>query len=1231
MALRRNPSRGSQTQSIPEDGDDEGLEELWEQLSAAMLRSDPFLLGRLLRARAAQLRRTAVLFVDQLEELLATSDTETRLAYLRSIALAADDPVDPVRVILTLRDDFLGRLALDADIRRALSRVFVVQPPGPAGLQRILEAPVEARGYSWEDTHMVTELVASTDGLVASLPLLQVAGTLLWERRDSHRRVIPRTALDAFGGLHGALAHHADTVLAGCSPAEQDVQQRLLLRLVTPDETRAVVPLSTLREAVGTGLDEALERLVTHRLVNLQRAEGGNTDVELVHEALITHWHRLRRWLDEGRADHRLSSEVEDAAGRWDSQEESPHACLTGPRLEHALSARSTRNLKLSPLANRFLEASLQRSRHRKRLRRLLALGMASLTVLLLIALVGALWQRSERLRVQDAMLIEVQEQSTAAQQQRDAATAALLAMRSSEDSRRQRNTAALVRAIAGFELARVSGDPALAERLWAQVLSTRARSLPMHHIPPESAGENVSYTTWAPGGARVATADATTASMKIFDLQTGQTIETRSICEASLRGGAWSRDGTRLAHQCTDTFGVQILDTEGALLQELPCGPVGTRPGDKRGMVAWMDGQLYVGTVGGICVYAGDPLRQIRHLELEGQVARLGVSERWVAASIGNADGQEISTRVWDRASGAVHLELTGDPSFLRHQLLNDRFLVRRFTGAPEQMDVWSLDETPPRRAFHLEAQRRWSGTAAFDLDQSHLISTWGQQLRRWSTEDWSEEPAFALDSGDRATPLISPDGSYLVEASWNGQLRVLDATSGAVLFNDATLRTRLRPVGFVDADRLLTYTSTEGLLLWDLSALPRNVISRPGDVVSATLVGSRYWWLSADGSLRTGTANGETTRVVGSAQVSDTPSLLAVSETSAIVSTEGRWTAWHVESPVPIWSRPAVPEANGADLSPDGRFLAIRTLGGMLILWNEDGREVTRQRIVAGEELVLDGQNYGVISPGFTRVYWTPDSSSLVAEQMNSGERWRCLRDRDWSCLQWPHQIRQSLLHYGPEGQFVLDRRIEHSTEQYIIRRLDPQTGAPLWEWKEDTPETIINLDAGTNRGVVVSPSGRMMVLTSDGELEHSLSLDSVDKANVTPMLIDDDRRVAAISSSTTSSMWLWDLEEQRLASHKQGVVDGGWLYRLTKHTAGAQLWAQVGERALIPMEAPPTEQVDAVLTGALTQTNQRVCRDTLDVVSVVPYPDSSSPWASPADCGDSRGPDDQPPPAG
>jgi len=130
---------------------------------------------------------------------------------------------------------------------------------------------------------------------------------------------------------------------------------------------------------------------------------------------------------------------------------------------------------------------------------------------------------------------------------------------------------------------------------------------------------------------------------------------------------------------------------------------------------------------------------------------------------------------------------------------------------------------------------------------------------------------------------------------------------------------------------------------------------------------------------------------------------------------------------------------------------------------------------------------------------------------------------------------------------------------------------------------------------------------------------------------MLIDDDRRVAAISSSTTSSMWLWDLEEQRLASHKQGVVDGGWLYRLTKHTAGAQLWAQVGERALIPMEAPPTEQVDAVLTGALTQTNQRVCRDTLDVVSVVPYPDSSSPWASPADCGDSRRPDDQPPPEG
>ena len=36
------------------------------------------------------------------------------------------------------------------------------------------------------------------------------------------------------------------------------------------------------------------------------------------------------------------------------------------------------------------------------------------------------------------------------------------------------------------------------------------------------------------------------------------------------------------------------------------------------------------------------------------------------------------------------------------------------------------------------------------------------------------------------------------------------------------------------------------------------------------------------------------------------------------------------------------------------------------------------------------------------------------------------------------------------------------------------------------------------------------------------------------------------------------------------------------------------------------------EAVVQQALEQTNLRVCPETLEVVSVVPFPDASSPWA-------------------
>ena len=64
-------------------------------------------------AQVAEQRESRVLLlIDQLEELFTLcSDDATHRAFIQAIASAADEPSDPVRLLCTLRDDFLGHMA----------------------------------------------------------------------------------------------------------------------------------------------------------------------------------------------------------------------------------------------------------------------------------------------------------------------------------------------------------------------------------------------------------------------------------------------------------------------------------------------------------------------------------------------------------------------------------------------------------------------------------------------------------------------------------------------------------------------------------------------------------------------------------------------------------------------------------------------------------------------------------------------------------------------------------------------------------------------------------------------------------------------------------------------------------------------------------------------------------------------------------------------------------------
>ncbi|MFT7624404.1 MAG: hypothetical protein ACI9WU_003591, partial [Myxococcota bacterium] len=339
---------------------------------ATQLASAPGVLGLMLLDLAERTSTRVLLYVDQLEELhTLVPDASVRAAFTRSICLAADDPDDPVRVVFTLRDDFLGRFADGPEARHTLNRVTVLRAPEAEDLRSIVLRPLEATGHALDDPAIADEMVEAVQGEAAGLPLLQFAARMLWERRDPERQLLLRSAYQRIGGVEGALATHAEGTLDSMTGPQIDAARELLLRLVTDDRTRRSVSREAVVEGIGPEAEEVLSRLIDARLLSVRRSGPARTpSVELAHESLVTSWRRLARWLEDSRDDHLFLSELEQASELWQR-----HGMRDGELWEGEALAEAHRKLERTAravpgLSRTFVERALARQQRRTRLRR---------------------------------------------------------------------------------------------------------------------------------------------------------------------------------------------------------------------------------------------------------------------------------------------------------------------------------------------------------------------------------------------------------------------------------------------------------------------------------------------------------------------------------------------------------------------------------------------------------------------------------------------------------------------------------------------------------------------------------------------------------------------------------------------------------------------------------------------------------------------------------------------
>ncbi|MGH3837074.1 MAG: TIR domain-containing protein, partial [Pseudonocardiaceae bacterium] len=383
------------------DEDEGGLAKLAEQLLTAALGS-----------RGQRL----LVVVDQFEELLTQPEPTDRTRFTDLLRAAL---TGPVRVVGTLRPEFLDQLLSDLALATLPTDIFPLRPLRPDALRLVIEKPAELAGIA-VDERLVARLVDDTENGNA-LPLLAFTLAQLADGINRGGR-LPWERYEQLGGVQGALTRQADAALAeattagGRSPAEVIAG---LVQLITVDEQGRPTRRRVSRDLLSAAVIAELDAFVTRRLVTTD-TDTGNVVIEVAHEAFLSSWPPLAQAINENASALRARRAVDQAAAEWHDDGRLPARLWERGQLAAAVTDTGAHirdhdlvsdRVALSPTARAFLRASISRDRSRR------GRAVTVLSVLRILALVAAgiavFQQRTAQRQRDEAVSRQVAEQAT--------------------------------------------------------------------------------------------------------------------------------------------------------------------------------------------------------------------------------------------------------------------------------------------------------------------------------------------------------------------------------------------------------------------------------------------------------------------------------------------------------------------------------------------------------------------------------------------------------------------------------------------------------------------------------------------------------------------------------------------------------------------------------------------------------------------------------------------------
>lgn len=305
-----------------------------------------------------------VLVVDQFEELFTlVEDDARRRDFLNGLLTAAADPHHRVMIMFTLRADFYDRPLRHPEFGTAMSAGIVnVVPLSPDELEVAARRPAEETGVALEPA-LLAALLADVIGRPGGLPLFQYTLTELFDRRTD--QTLTLASYESMGRVAGALGRRADGIYADLDPAGQATARQLFLRLVTIADGgewgRRRVPASEILslDIDVVALQTVIDSFVEHRLLTLDRdAVTGAPTVELAHEALLTNWDRLQKWIEDARDDLKRHLALTTALNEWVDADRDPGYLVGGTRLASYVEWAGETTMRLTETERTFIDLS---------------------------------------------------------------------------------------------------------------------------------------------------------------------------------------------------------------------------------------------------------------------------------------------------------------------------------------------------------------------------------------------------------------------------------------------------------------------------------------------------------------------------------------------------------------------------------------------------------------------------------------------------------------------------------------------------------------------------------------------------------------------------------------------------------------------------------------------------------------------------------------------------------